>query len=251
MRLTSSLFLAASLVALAAAPASADATGQFSAHYANSDFSGFDVDNWGVSGDVAVPFANSGFNGQFGADYNNFDAGGGDVDVWDLSGNLFWRDAKGTFGGGVGYSSISVTGADADFWTFGLAGEHYATDMFTLQGRGGIIEGDLDAWFLGGALKIYPVADFALTGGIDYYDIDGGGQLTSFGASAEWMPSQQLPVAIFGGYTLTDISGGGGDVDTWTLGLRFYFGGPEGSLRDHQRSGDADWTATARQALLF
>jgi hypothetical protein len=75
--------------------------------------------------------------------------------------------------------------------------------------------------------------NLAIGAGIGHTDIDGGGDATAFSVGGEFLPINTTPVTLFAGYTQTDVPGD--NVDTWMVGLRFYFGGA-GSLVDIHRS---------------
>ena len=64
------------------------------------------------------------------------------------------------------------------------------------------------------------------------------GAETALSVQGEYLLSEETPIAVFAGYTYSDLSNAGGHVSTFLMGLRFYFN-TDGfsSLTERQRSG--------------
>lgn len=109
-----------------------------------------------------------------------------------------------------------------------------------LVGRGGFFDGSgIKGAYYGGGVRAYPMPNLALTGRVDVTDIEKtGGNIIDYSAQAEYFLGASLPLSLYAGYTFTDISGGGPNVNAISAGLRFYFGGYQGeSLAEQNRNG--------------
>ena len=154
----------------------------------------------------------------------------------------------GRIGGTVGYNGLSGSGAGTfNVTNYGGFAEWYAAPMFTVGVKGGGATasaggfGSGSATYVGGEAVVYALPDLALNADIDYLSISGG-NLTSYGGTAEWLVSEHVPVSVYGGYTYSEFSGGGGHLSTWMVGLKFYLNGNGAStLADRQRTGNANW----------
>ncbi|HYM17809.1 MAG TPA: hypothetical protein VEU06_04545, partial [Micropepsaceae bacterium] len=122
--------------ALAAAPAGF--TGTLTGSYANDSCNGCGghVDNWGVNGQGAF-----GFSPDVGAEvdlgYSHASFTSFNIDTWGIGGNVFWAPAFGRFGGTVDWTRYSLPGPDVDSVTYGGFGEFYANEFITLGGNVG------------------------------------------------------------------------------------------------------------------
>jgi len=244
-----------SAVALGSAEADAAApiglVGTFVAEYARSDANGANADLWGASGAAAFGLGTNDIGGEINGGYHRLtiDDVDADSDIWNVGGSLFWAPAIGRFGPTVTYSSISFSGAasglDVHATTYGVFGEFFASPFITIAVKGGGLSGDANisgfggssdtGTYLGGSLTGYLMPNLALNGAIDYVDF-AGGQVTTYGANAEFLISEMTPISVFAGYNHTQISDGGGDADAWIIGLKFYTGGPA-PLVTHHRTG--------------
>jgi hypothetical protein len=258
----SNLLLSAGVLALAALPLSqANAAapmgfvGTVGAAYGSTsvdDVDG-DADTWILGGSGAF-----GFGPQFGAQvdvsYNSVSVDDEDADGFGLGGSVFWAPAMGRAGVSLQWGSASEGPVDVDTLVYGIFGEYYAGDFFTLAGKAGLfnVEVDVegfdsdseDGYYLGGAVTGYAMPNLAIQGDIlfasaDDLDLDG----TTFGIGAEFLVSEMVPIAIFGGYSWSNVEVGGFDVDsdTWMIGARFYFGAAGPTLVDKHRNGTLGW----------
>jgi len=261
MHLSRSL-LAGSAVAAAFLASSAQAAapngyvGTLSADYANTSYSGGGghADTWGLNG--ALAFGMNDWGGEIDGTYHRLSVSSVDANIWGVGGSIFW--APGTFRAGpsVSYTKIDFSGAasgiDAHATTYGVFGEYFLTNAFTVGLKGGGTDGELNVsgfgsgsasgGYVGGELIGYATPDFAIKGNIDYIDV-GGGHVTNYGLNAEYLFSEDTPISVFGGYTRTDLSGGGGHGDTFLIGFKFYTSGPA-PLVTHHRTGTLGTIAT-------
>ena len=232
----------------AAAPTGLVAT--FSGDYANSDSNGSNADSWGINGSGAFGFGTNDLAGEIDAGYHRLSASGVDADLWGVGGSAFWAPGMGRFGATITYNSINFSGAlsglDGHITTYGVFGEFFASEFITLGLKGGGLDGTVSlsglgsasdtGSYVGGGVTGYIIPNLSLSGTVDYLDISGG-HITSYGVGAEYLVSDSLPVSVFGGYARTNLSGGGGDADTWFIGLRFYTGAQGTTLVQHHRTG--------------
>jgi len=91
----------------------------------------------------------------------------------------------------------------------------------------------------------------ALSGSVDYTG-QFGGHATSETIKGEWLFSQSLPVALYGGYEHSDLNSSGfgysagGAGDLVFIGLKLYMNGDgSGTLVDRQRNGSLGYIAQA------
>jgi len=222
--------------ALVATPASAGGiAATVGGSYANVDLGIGNVDVWGGNGAL-----NGMFSDNWGAEgdlsYHNISGAGG-TDIWSFGGNVFWRGMDTRIAGSVMYHDISGSNAT----NYGVGAEWFASDNFTVAVKGGGISGSgADGGYVGGDVKWYVMPNLALDGRVDY--ADQGGSITTETLQAEWLFSEDLPVAVYGGYQHVDVSGGNGNV--WFVGLRLYVNGDGGgTLVNRQRTGTLGYIA--------
>jgi len=227
--------LAIALPAAAQAQGMAPVHGTVSGQYADVD----SADAW--TGDLGIIYNGGiGLGGQANIGFGTIDFGGGDADIWGIGGGLIYGFDGGKVGGGVQYQSLDLGfGFDGNVTNYGAAGEAYMANILTLAGRIGGFSGtgNLDGFYVGGGAAVYPMANLALKADIDYADADGG-DFTSYGVGAEFLPFPQIPVSIAGGYKRIDVSGFGGEADVWRISLKAYLGTPgNGTLIETHRNG--------------
>jgi hypothetical protein len=97
-------------------------------------------------------------------------------------------------------------------------------------------DSDVDAWSVGADAAFYVMPNLRLNAGLSYvtadaagFDIDG----VTYGAGAEYQIAS-TPFSVTAGYSHADIEDI--DVDSWTVGLRYSFGG---GLQARDRAGAA------------
>ena len=244
--LAGSAIAAAFLATSAQAAAPNGYVGTLSADYENSSYSGGGghANAWGLNG--ALAFGLNDFGGEFDGNYHRVYVSGADANVWSVGGSIFW--APGTFRAGpsVSYTKLDFSGAasgvDIHATSYGVFGEFFVNNAFTVGLRGGGADGELSVsgfggkatgGYVGGELTGYATPDFAIKGNIDYVEI-GGGHVTSYGLNAEYLLSEETPFSVFGGYTRTELSDGLGHGDTFVIGLKFYTSGPAPLVTRHR-----------------
>ena len=249
------LMMAATSVALAMAPLAAEAAapvgivGLFSGDYANSSYSGGGghADTWGINGAGAFGLGMNDLAAQINGGYHRLSVSSVDADIWDVGGSAYWAPGFGRGGASVAYTTVdfgSSTGIDAHATTYGVFGEYFLNDAFTIGAKGGGADGKVNlsgfgsgsgnGGYLGAELTGYAMPDLAIKGTVDYVDLSGG-HLTSYGVNAEYLISEETPISLFGGYQRSELSNDAGHVDTWMVGVKFYTGGPA-SLVTHHRT---------------
>ena len=230
--------------------AAADPTATLGGGYSYTDINGVSghLNDWGVNGSVALPVV-SNWTVQADGSYDNFTGdGGGSAHTTEVSGTAFWSGAKGRIGATAGYNELGSGGSSVHFENYGGFGEFYATDHLTFGLKAGSLTGDgLHTGYVGAEVVGYLTPNLALSGTFDNATVSST-HISVWGAHAEYLVSQTLPIAVTGGYTQTEL-GGLAHLNTYSIGLKYYFGG-KGSLVDHQRSGDETW-GTKQSALTF
>ncbi len=234
--------LAIALPAAAQAQGMAPVHGTISGQYSNLD-SGFgDAD--ARNGDLGVVYNGGvGLGGQANLGFGSMDFGdfgGDDADIWGIGGALTYGFDGGKVGAGVNYQSSDLYGPDFSITNYGVSGEAYIEEILTVGGRVGGFRGDFsyDGFYIGGSASVYPMANLALQGEVEYADPDTGGDMTSFGIGAEFLPVTGVPVTIGGGYRNVDAGWPFNEVDVWRIQLKAYLGTPgNGTLIQNHRNG--------------
>jgi len=220
--------------------------GTLSAQYGQWSTSGVTADQWGLNGQAAFGLAPQ-IGAELDAGYSNL-SDHGSFDTWNIGGHAFWAPDMGRVGATVQYQASNGGGLDVHGTNYGAFGEYFASNAVTLGLNGGGysasagfagFSGSSDGGYVGGGVIGYVIPNLALTGQINYLGLDGG-NLTSFGVQGEWMFSESLPLSGFVGYTYTDVSNGGGHINQWFLGIKFYTDGNGATLVEKQRNGALD-----------
>jgi hypothetical protein len=266
---------AAALVAIASAwvaPAVASPiviSGYVDTSYAYSSVSngGGNVNNWNINGAGTLPVA-SNFGLQLNGGFNDLTFSHGvSENAGNVVGSGIYADHWGRIGASVGYAQANVEHGSINATNYGVFGDWYAGDMFTLSARGGGISGSghevfegngsfSGAYYVGGQATGYVLPNLAVVGTIDYFNIPirhFSLQSTSYSIGGQYLVSQQFPLAVTAGYTYNTLDiphGGNGNDNTFSIGLKYYFGSG-GSLVDHQRSGSEGWGAAAPIQYIF
>ena len=228
------LLVTASIAAFAAAPALAQdgPVGSFGVTYSDSELElgGFsaDSDAWAVDGVVAMPAFGEWTVTLAGAvaDSDDDTVSYGTAHLTTLVGS----DLR--IGGFVGAADV----ADETALTAGFEAQKYLANA-TLTGVVAYTTADdvdLDVWSVGGDAAFYVTDALRLNAGvswmtIDDADVDG----FTYGVGAEYQIAR-TPFSATAGYSHSDIEGL--DIDTWTVGLRYSFGG---GLQARDRAGAA------------
>jgi len=252
------LLLSAAAVQPAMAAAPAGFAGAIDGEYANANFSGGggNADIWGITAAGAFSLGRPDLGAQIDGGWHRWSGSGADLDQWNIGGSLFWAPAFGRVGATVAYTSLDLGGGlDINATSYGVFGEYFFSDVLTFGAHGGGVTasglGSSDTGgYIGGGLTGYIIPNFALMGTIDYFDV-AGGSTTTYGVGAEWQVSQMLPVSVYGGYRYNDFSGGGGHVDVWFIGVRFYAGGMGMPLVGNHRNGTLGWVGQPLRNIQF
>jgi hypothetical protein len=236
--------------AFAAAPSGF--AGELSGDYTRTTCDGCGNNNaWGGNGAAAFGFMPQ-FGGEIDGSYHRLSSSGSDADLWSIGGSPFFDFGQGRLGASINYDHLSGSGFHGHITSYGGFGEFYFADVFTVAAKGGGLDasgavlgagGNGSGGYVSGAAMFYPIPDVNLTGAIDYASFSGG-HITSYGISGEWLVSETTPIAVYGGYTHHDISGGF-SADTWHIGLKIYTQGNGATLVDKQRNGTLGWVGNA------
>jgi hypothetical protein len=257
--LASTALVASVPVAPAMAAAPMGFVGTVGAAYGQADADGSDetLDSWTIDGSGAFGFGPA-FGGQVDVGYTSLD----DVDLFGVGGSLFWAPAMGRAGVSLLWQTFEedLFGADVDVdgLTYGVFGEYYLGDYFTVGAKGGGLNINFDAggadedvsgYYIGAALTGYVMPNLAIQGDVlftgvdDFLGSDENFDTTTFTIGAEYLVSEMVPIAIFGAYSFSNTEFAGEDVDSdkWTIGARFYFGAAGPTLVDKHRNGTLGW----------
>ena len=214
----------------------------------NANHGGGNANEYG--GDASGMFGlGSAFAVQADGGYHYVDVNhGGDTNDWNIDGTAFWRGEMGRIGAVVGYDSANAShGSDDHATNYGAFGEWYATPWLTVGVKGGGFSGsrDVDGDYIGAAGTGYIIPDVSLTAGYDYTHVNHEGNENDWSAKGEWLISEQTPLAVYGAYTNSKLSGGGSTVNVFTVGLTYFFEstGPA-PLVERQRTGAEEWGNT-------
>lgn len=231
-----SLLLAtAAVAAFAAAPALAQdgLVGSVGAAYGNTEFDAggpsADSDVYGIDGVVAMP-AFGAWTVTLAGSASEFDEGDSDTTFAGSAHLTTVVNSDLRVGGFLGAADI----ADETALTAGAEVQKYLSRA-TLTGVVAYTTADdvdLDVWTVGGDAAFYVTDALRLNAGVSWMtidDADADGFTYSAGAEYEIARS---PFSVTAGYAHTDIEDL--DIDTWTVGLRYSFGG---GLQARDRAG--------------
>jgi hypothetical protein len=208
------------------------------------------ANTYGVEAGGIMPFS-SDFSGQLTGGYHRIDGSGASADDWNVAGTVSWDTTMGRLGANLGYTNEGLSGANANVTNYGVYGEYYAGQQFTLGLRGGGVTGSASAFgvgsgtstggYGGGEAVAYLTPNFAARATVGYVGISDGHQWTA-GVHGEYLFSEKTPLSGWVGYDYSSIGADGFAVhgNTISIGLKYYFGG-SGSLEQHQRTGEDDW----------
>jgi hypothetical protein len=220
---------AVALAALAAPGLAAAQTGYVGLNYNSTDFGGGDdVESYGVEG--AVAFAGSG------SIVFEVDAALSDSDEADsgygIVGHVYGRNDDHLFGGFVGLAGSD----DSETWIAGLEANKYFAN-WTLAGAlfyGNNDDAESDGYGVNVEARAFVHDNFRVNGNIGWVSVDDGAgddDAMVYGVGGEYQFAA-MPISVGVGYSTIDFDGG--DVDTWSIGLRYNWGG---TLRDRDRNG--------------
>lgn len=229
----------AALVAVAAPGVAMAQTGYVDASYISSEVDdGGDADGYRVGG--AVAFDAHALGVQLDADIGSLEAdGGADADFWNVGGHVYTRNSTYLLGGFASYGNVDGGGDDADYWTVGAEGQYYLarTTLNAAISYSQADDADLDVTGVDVGVRHFITDNFALDGGVGYANADAGGgadaDIIALNVGAEYQ-FDAYPVSIFGGYQRTDVDDFDLEGNSFTVGVRYNFGG---TLFDRDRSG--------------
>jgi hypothetical protein len=236
------IIAAAALVAVVAPGVAAAQTGYVGAVYGNADPDGpGDEDFYGLEG--AVAFSGSG-SIVFEVDAAITD--GDDTDTaYGLTGHVLMRNDSHAVGGFIGIADSD----DADTLWFGGVEANKYFDRFTVAGA--LFYGqtetaagdDVEGYGLNVEGRYFVQDNFRVDANVGYASVDvdtvGDDDVMIYGVGAEYQLAN-FPVSFRAGYSTTDSDFG--DVDVWSIGVRYNWGGQ--TLRDRDRSGASQASLT-------
>jgi hypothetical protein len=233
--------------------------GTVGASYGQSDCDGCgdSVDDWGIDGSGAFGFGPA-FGGQLDVGYRSIE----DTDLFGVGGSLFWAPGWGRAGVSLSWETTDQelfgVDVDVDGLTYGVFGEYYFGNYFTVGAKGGGANVNFDAgggdddqsgFYVGGVLTGYVMPNLAIQGDVlfteadDFLGSDESLDTTIFTIGAEYLVSEMIPISVYGAYSFgnTEFAGGDLDSDKWMIGARFYFGAAGPTLVDKHRNGTLGW----------
>lgn len=158
----------------------------------------------------------------------------GDDETFSAGAALTWTGSDWRVGPAVSYSDLGSEG----LWTVSGVAQKYF-DTVTLAGAvsyGNIDDVDADLWSVGGEARFFVSDNLRIDAGLAYAsadvagtDVDGWG----LGLDGEYQFAG-TPWSLTGGYSHAKIDDADLDVDTFTIGVRYSFGG---DLKARDRSG--------------
>ena len=235
---------AAAILAVAVPSVAAAQTGYVGVQYGNSDAgAGADQDFYGLEG--AVAFQGSG-SIVFEVDAAVID--GDDTDTaYGLTGHVYSRNDSHLFGGFIGVADSDNAGST---WYGGVEANKYFTN-WTLAGAvfyGNNDDANADGFGANVEARAFINDNFRVNGNVGYASIDAGAgnddDVMIYGVGGEYQLAS-YPISFTAGYQTADFDGG--DVDTWTIGVRYNWGG---TLRDRDRSGASQASLTNVAAVF-
>lgn len=231
------LFATAAVVAAAAAisaPAFAqEATGSVGVSASNTSIEDFDGQTYGVDGSVAFKASDAWTVSLQGVAATS-DGDFGDEGAFGAGAALTYAGSDWRVGPTIAYSDSS----DLGIWTVGAVAQKYLGDV-TLSGAvtySDIDDLESDVWSVGGEARYFVSDNFRIQGGLSYASADtpiGDINGWNIGVGGEYQFAD-TPWSITGGYSHATIDDVDLDADTFSIGLRYSFGG---DLKARDRSG--------------
>jgi len=230
------ILLATAAAALFAAPAFAqDAIGSVGVTYSNPsiEVAGDDVDAdiWTVDGTVALPAQDWTVTLNGAIDYTK---AFGEEDTSGAAAahltKLWTSDVR-----AGAFVAANGIGTGDSVWTVGAEAQKYMAGS-TLTGLVAWTDADAgDIWTVGGDAAFYVMPNLRLNAGVAYNNVDvnvgDSVDAWTYGVGAEY-EFENTPFSVGASYTRADVDSV--DVDTWSLGLRYSFGG---GLQARDRAG--------------
>ena len=230
------ILLATAAAALFAAPAFAqDAIGSVGVTYSNPsiEVAGDDVDAdvWTVDGSVALPAQDWTVTLNGAIDYTK---AFGEEDVTGAAAAHLTKMWSSDVRAGA-FVAANGIGTGDSVWTVGAEAQKYLAGS-TLTGLVAWTDADAgDIWTVGGDAAFYVMPNLRLNAGVAYNNVDvnvgDSVDAWTYGVGAEY-EFENTPFSVGASYTRADVDSV--DVDTWSLGLRYSFGG---GLQARDRAG--------------
>ena len=193
---------------------------------------------YGANGTINIPFDVSvadvtGVEGDI--DLHSVDYSG---DVFNAGGALYVGGASGRLAAGYWYHQSKEVG-NKILNQVGGGGQWFVSpDVDLAVNVGGILSHNNGGGYVGGQLKWYVVPDVSVSASLGY--VSYSRDVTTAKIEAEWLISESVPVAVYGGYqNINNIKGvKTGKDNVLYVGLRLYVnGGSAETLVDRQRTG--------------
>lgn len=205
-----------------------------------------DTDGWTLGGAAAWD-GSGGLGFQIDALIGESEVDGADdADSFNLGGHLFSRTSGHLVGGFLNTGEIDFGGgAELDYWTFGLEGQLYLSRT-TLDGAlsySDADDADAELTAVDVGLTHFVSDNFSLGGDFGFGSIEDSGpdtDVSTLGLGGEYQFAS-MPISVFGGYRHSEIDDIDVEADTFSIGVRYNFGG---SLFDRNRSGASLTRAT-------
>jgi hypothetical protein len=218
-----------------------DFAGTLSGQYSHVGFSDDflpDANTWGVNGSAKIGLGDTGLNAELDAGHSHLSISGFHANDWNVGGSLFYKNDMGRVGATVNYNSVDLQILDTHTTNYGGFGEYFAGDQFTFSLKAGGFSGDLNGLYVGGGVTGYVFPDFAVSASVNFTNFNHAFQETDLGLQGEYLISEEIPVSAFAGYTYSDLSNGGGNANTFFVGVRLYTNtSSAATLVDRQRNG--------------
>jgi len=177
-------------------------------------------------------------------------AGADSVHTYNGGGHLVWNGDDFRLAATAIYNHVSVFG-HLNETQLGGGGEWYPTTWLTLGVQGGALVGTGSGAYVGGAVKGYVFPDLSVAGIANYTSLTDVGTVTEtdYGARAEWVVTEEFPLAVDGSYVRANLGGlAHGATDIWTVGLKFHLNAAgEIPLVQHDRTGTLDTIGSTLQ----
>ena len=234
------LLASAAAATLFAAPAFAqNAIGSVGVTYSNPsiEVAGDDVDAdvWTVDGTVALPAADWTVTLNGAVDYTK---AFGEEDVTGVAAAHLTKMWTSDVRAGAFVAANAIGSGNDPVWTVGAEAQKYLSNA-TLTGLVAYTtsdDSDADIWTVGGDAAFYVMPNLRLNAGVSYSQLEAGSEdadLWTYAVGGEYEISNS-PMSVVAGYSLSEIEDL--EVDTWSIGLRYSFGG---GLQARDRAGAA------------
>lgn len=233
LRLLATAAVVAAAAAISAPAFAQDATGSVGVNASNTSIDDFDGQSYGVDGSVAFK-ASDAWTVSLQGVASTTDGDFGDDSGFAAGAALTYAGSDFRVGPTISYSD----GGDLGIWTVGGVAQKYL-DNVTLSGAvtySNIDDFDVDVWSVGGEVRYFVSDNFRIQGGLSYASADApGGDIAGWniGVGGEYQFAE-TPWSITGGYSRATIDDVDVDADTFSIGLRYSFGG---NLKARDRSG--------------